>query len=37
MLLCNFPEIMEIDINPLRVFYEGEGIRALDARVVLMK
>jgi len=34
-LLCDFPEIQEIDINPLRVFTEGEGVRALDARVIL--
>ncbi len=34
-LLMNFPEIKELDINPLRVFYEGEGCRALDARILL--
>jgi acyl-CoA synthetase (NDP forming) len=34
-LLTDFPEIKELDINPLRVFYEGEGCRALDARVIL--
>jgi acetyltransferase len=36
-LLCDFPEIKELDINPLRVFYEGEGCRALDARMILAK
>lgn len=34
-LLVDFPQIKELDINPLRVFYEGEGCRALDARVIL--
>jgi acetyltransferase len=34
-LLTDFPEIKELDINPLRVFYEGEGCRALDARIIL--
>jgi acetate---CoA ligase (ADP-forming) len=33
-LLCDFPEIQEIDINPLKVFHEGEGCRALDARII---
>ncbi len=34
-LLCDFPEIKELDINPLRVFQPGAGCRALDARVIL--
>jgi acetyltransferase len=34
-LLTDFPEIKELDINPLRVFYAGEGCRALDARIIL--
>jgi len=34
-LLCDFPEIAEIDINPLKVFHENEGCRALDARMIL--
>lgn len=34
-LLCDFPEIKELDINPLRVYYEGEGCSALDARIIL--
>jgi acetyltransferase len=34
-LLVNFPEIQEVDINPLRVFGEGEGCAALDARIIL--
>jgi succinyl-CoA synthetase beta subunit len=31
----DFPEIKELDINPLRVFHEEEGCRALDARIIL--
>jgi acetate---CoA ligase (ADP-forming) len=34
-LLSDFPEIKELDINPLRVFQAGDGCRALDARVIL--
>lgn len=34
-LLVEFPQIKELDINPLRVFHKGEGCRALDARIVL--
>ena len=34
-LLVDFPEIREVDINPLRLFHTGEGCRALDARVIL--
>ncbi|HZD58721.1 MAG TPA: acetate--CoA ligase family protein [Anaerolineales bacterium] len=34
-LLQDFPEIEELDINPLRVFHEEEGCLALDARIVL--
>jgi acyl-CoA synthetase (NDP forming) len=34
-LLCDFPEIKEIDINPLRVFQAGAGCQALDCRVIL--
>ena len=34
-LLCDFPEIKEVDINPLRVFHERDGCRALDARMIL--
>lgn len=32
-LLADFPGIKELDINPVRVFPEGEGTAALDARV----
>ncbi|MBW2061371.1 MAG: acetate--CoA ligase family protein [Deltaproteobacteria bacterium] len=36
-LLCELPEVQEIDINPLRVFHEREGCIALDARIILDK
>ncbi len=31
-LLAAFPQIQELDINPVRVFPEGDGVIALDAR-----
>jgi acyl-CoA synthetase (NDP forming) len=34
-LLWDFPEIQEVDVNPLMVFHGQEGCRALDARVIL--
>jgi acetyltransferase len=34
-LLIDFPEIHELDINPLRVFQEAHGCRALDARIMI--
>ncbi|MBN2387143.1 MAG: acetate--CoA ligase family protein [Anaerolineales bacterium] len=34
-LLVDFPEIKELDINPLRVFPEQDGCAALDARMIL--
>jgi acyl-CoA synthetase (NDP forming) len=34
-LLTDFPEIKDLDVNPLRVFSEGEGCWALDARILL--
>jgi acetyltransferase len=36
-LLRDFPEIEELDINPLRVLHKGEGCLALDARMILAK
>jgi acyl-CoA synthetase (NDP forming) len=36
-LLCDLPEIQEMDINPLRVFQPGEGCLALDVRMILKK
>jgi acetyltransferase len=36
-LLCDCPEIQELDINPLRVFGEYTGCQALDARIILAR
>jgi acyl-CoA synthetase (NDP forming) len=34
-MLWDFPEIQEVDVNPLMVFHGKEGCRVLDARVIL--
>ncbi len=34
-LACDFPQIVEMDINPLRVLEKGKGCMAVDARIVL--
>lgn len=34
-MVTDFPEIMEMDINPLRVFPQGEGAIAIDARLTI--
>ena len=34
-LVTDFPEILELDINPLFVFEEGEGISAVDVKITL--
>ena len=34
-LLCDFPEIREVDINPLNVFHAPDRCQALDARIIL--
>ena len=34
-LVTDFPEIIELDINPLMVFAEGLGATAIDARITL--
>lgn len=34
-LVQDFPEIIELDINPLMVYQQGEGALALDMRLVL--
>ncbi len=34
-LVVDFPEIAEMDVNPLRVLEEGKGCLAADARIVL--
>jgi hypothetical protein len=36
-MLAEFPELREIDINPLRLLKDGSGICALDARMVIEK
>ena len=36
-LVRDFPEIAEIDINPLYVYREGEGCLALDVKITLSK
>ncbi|MBI5892137.1 MAG: acetate--CoA ligase family protein [Deltaproteobacteria bacterium] len=32
-LVTDFPEIIEMDINPLMVMPEGEGVVAVDVRM----
>lgn len=34
-LISDFPEIEELDINPLLVLPKGQGVRVLDARIVI--
>ena len=34
-LVLDFPEIKELDINPLLVLPEGQGALVLDARVFI--
>jgi acetyltransferase len=34
-LVLDFPQITELDINPLIVYAEGEGAIAIDMRLVL--
>lgn len=36
-LVVDFPEIEEIDINPLKVGREGDGASAVDARMIISK
>lgn len=33
-LLSDFPEIEELDINPLLILPQGQGVKALDARIL---
>ena len=35
-LAVDFPEIVEIEINPLLVLAQGEGVMALDARAIMI-
>jgi succinyl-CoA synthetase beta subunit len=34
-LVSDFPEIAEIDINPLKLLTPGQGAKVLDARIIL--
>jgi acyl-CoA synthetase (NDP forming) len=34
-LLCEIPQIGELDLNPLRVYGKGKGVLILDSRVIL--
>lgn len=34
-LACEFPEISELDMNPVFVFNAGKGVMAVDARIVI--
>ena len=34
-LVTDFPEIVELDINPLLVFAAGQGVLGLDMRLAL--
>jgi acetyltransferase len=34
-LTTDFPEILEVDINPIRILRRDEGAMALDARIIL--
>jgi acetate---CoA ligase (ADP-forming) len=34
-ILAEFPEIKEMDVNPLRLLKDGSGVCALDARMVI--
>jgi acyl-CoA synthetase (NDP forming) len=34
-LVTDFPEIVELDINPLMVFEQGQGAAAIDMRLIL--
>ena len=36
-LLTDFPQIVEIDINPIMVYETGNGCQVLDARIALEK
>lgn len=36
-LMCQIPEIRELDMNPVKVFAQGQGALVLDARVILKK
>jgi acetyltransferase len=33
VLLADFPEIKELDLNPVKLFHEGDGLVAVDGRI----
>jgi acyl-CoA synthetase (NDP forming) len=33
ILLADYPQIAELDLNPVKIFHEGEGLIAVDARI----
>ncbi len=33
--MLEFPQVQEVDLNPVRVFPEGQGCLALDARIIV--
>jgi acetyltransferase len=35
MLLGDFPEISELDLNPVKIFSEGEGLVVIDGRMII--
>jgi len=36
-LMCEIPEVEELDMNPVKVFARGQGALVLDARVIIKK
>lgn len=34
-LINDFPEILELDINPILVLKKGKGVKVLDARAII--
>ncbi|RPJ28084.1 MAG: CoA-binding protein, partial [Planctomycetaceae bacterium] len=34
-LVTDFPDILELDINPVKVYEKGKGCLALDARMTI--
>ena len=36
-LIRDFPEIVELDVNPLSIYQVGKGVKALDVKIVLAR